>query len=286
MFKSRAEKILLVLIILAIILIPSGSFLLSERFRAQDFLKLGGKQSVSSSPLPGKGSALDSLKKNLESSLPKSDSQNLGGGSSPEVFFGPTLSFEISIEARPNNKQATRLFLGVAQGEPTTNPQYLLSFNIDVPDSGKYSGLSLAGLTQGSTYTAYLKGLVQVATSSAFQVKPTVNDLGKLGLLTGDLNEDNVINSLDFTIIKAAYGAISSSSNWVAHADFNLDGVINNFDVGTIIKNLGSTGTSGVWVSRLPQATSSATQSGTLQAPNTGSPSGSPGGYWLFIPQI
>ncbi|MBI2595376.1 hypothetical protein HYW46_01415 [Candidatus Daviesbacteria bacterium] len=289
MFSSVGQKIVVGIILLLIVLIPTGSLLLAQRFKTQDNPNPTPLPKIQPSPkeVP-KTTPLDDLKKSLEGS-PSKATPEPSSSSTPQVFFGPTLNFKISIEGRPKNSQAAKTFLGIAAGMPTTNPQYLLSFTVDIPATGGYSGLSLAGLTQGSTYTAYLKGPAQLASASAFLVKPTVSDLGTLNLITGDLNEDNVINSADFAVAKNAYGTNPLSAKWNSNVDFNLDKIINGFDLGIIIKNLGKTGNSGVWGSIV--ATGSASLQPSIGSPDESSatpkpPPGSKGGYWMWVPQF
>ncbi len=214
-------------------------------------------------------------------------------GTTP-TSYGPTLEFKNILEGRPITDQSGKMFVGIASGTPTAAPQYILSFTVDVPASGFYSGLSLAGLTQGSQYTAYLKGQAQIATSSAFIMAPNTTQLNSdqpLTLLTGDLNDDNVINSADLSIAKQAMSSTSTSPNWNPLVDFNKDGVVNSADLALILKNFGKTGTSGMWVSPVPTASPSASvpsgiggpsasDSANFPHPNTGS-----GGYWMWVPQ-
>ncbi|MBI2021379.1 hypothetical protein HYS93_00665 [Candidatus Daviesbacteria bacterium] len=281
------EKIILIVIAVLIILIPSGSFILSKRINQKNAAKTTSIFPQTSPKEVPKTNPIDELKKSLLKESGGSDGSSSLASSSAEISFGPTLKFKINLEGRPKNKQATKLFVGIAQGQPITNPQYLLSFTVNVPDSGEYSNLSLAGLTQSQTYTAYLKGSVQIATASAFTVKPSVNDLNTLNLLTGDLNEDNTINTLDYNITLSALGANPTSKKWNPLIDFNLDNSINSFDIGFIIKNLGKTGTSGTWYSPTPPASKSA----ELKVPaNTGSegdpPASGGSGYWIWVPKF
>ena len=164
------------------------------------------------------------------------------------------------------------------------SPQYLLSFLVNVPDNGIYTNLPLAGLDEGQSYTAYIKGPAQLATAAAFVVKPTPIDLGNLNLITGDVNEDNVIDSLDYNLVKAALGTTPSSQTWNPVFDFNLDSRINTVDLTIISRNLGKVGLSGPWYSSQQSATKSATVSGSTYS---GSPDNDPKtgkGYWMWMP--
>ena len=229
-----------------------------------------------------------SASKSLLGQIPASTPSNSGGTdntTTQATSFGPTLDLKLILEGRPPSKMASKIFVGIADAASTTNLKYLLSFNIDLPDSGLFKGLSLAGLTTGSNYQAVIKGPAQIATSSAFLMSATVTSLNNgqpLTLTTGDLNEDNAINSADYSIAKAAYNATPGSAKWNDNIDFNRDGIINSADIAIIIKNMTKTGNSGLWVSPPP-----ATKSASLvdQPPIGSADSPEPRqGYWLFVP--
>lgn len=207
---------------------------------------------------------------------------------SATLLLGQTLGFKIKVEGRPDGSQAAKVFVGIGAGEPVNNPTYLLSFLVNVANSGVYTGLPLNGLDLQQRYTAYIKGPAQLATASAFTVTPTPMDLGFLNLITGDVNEDNVIDANDYNIVKSNLGLTSSSQNWNSNLDFNLDGRINTLDLSIVQRNLGKTGMSGPWYSSLQQATKSATVSGGPDSSNPiesqpPSPQGK-NGYWLWMP--
>jgi hypothetical protein len=284
------EKLILGVILALIILIPTSSYVISYRLRTQSKAKADTPSTNIPAKEVPKTSPLQELKRNLGSG-----GKDATAPAQPEVFFGPTLSFKLNIEGRPVGKHQAKIFMGISQGSPTQNPEYLLSFNIDVPATGEFKGLSMAGLTQGDTYTAYIKAPAQIATSSAFTLKPAVTDLGLFNLLTGDLNEDNIINSADYTIARQAYGATPTSSNWVENADFNLDGIINNIDLSIILKHIGQTGQSGPYYSTTASQSGSPSGTTLLSPTSAGRPEtpqetkelikvpGS-GGFWLWVP--
>src|SRR3989338_2498590 len=258
MFSTLKSRILLGVYIFLILSIPIGAYLASEtqifKSRASEE---EAKPVVTSTPrptiAPSRVSELEDLVDELDSETTESASPTIA------TSFGPTLNLKIKIEGRPENDQSTKLFVGIAEGSSIpANPKYLLNFSVDVPESGIYEGLSLAGLSSGSTYTALLKGASQIATSSAFVMSPTITKL----------NNDSVVNSSDYSIVQKSYGATSSSSNWNELADLNLDGVINTFDLGIVSKNIDRSGDSGVWTS---------TPAGGLTSEATAS-----GGYWIW----
>lgn len=183
--------------------------------------------------------------KNL-SSPQKSPSSTSSPTPEGTATFGPIADFILQLEGRPANKQSAKVFVGIAEGEVTQNPKYLLTFSITLPDDGRYHDLSLAGLTAGNRYSAYLKGPSQIATASGFLMSSFtshLNDSQPLLGLSGDLNDDNVIDNSDM--------AIAKSGNILA--DFNLDGLVNAIDFSFITKNLGKIGAGGQWSSQPPK---------------------------------
>lgn len=291
MFSTFKQKVLLAGYIIIVLSIPAGSFLVSQyqnlRSRAQE-----PKQTVTPTPKPAPSktpakkllsdseSALKELLKEASSEAEQTPSPTIA------TSFGPTLSFRVSLEGRPKDNQAGKVFVAVSEGSLTANPKFLLTFLVDVPKEGHFKGLSIAGLNSGSSYTALLKGSAQIATSSAFITAPAETKLNSdqvINMLTGDLNEDNVVNSADYSIAQKAYLTTSTSSNWNENVDFNKDGLINTLDLSLIIKNMGKVGASGAWTSPIPTATSSASL--TEKLPAGSAYDGSTGGYWLWIPK-
>lgn len=275
MFSSTKAKLLVGLYIFLILSIPLGAYLASQTQIFKSKASEPGRTNLTTKPPSLSGPAATEP---TPSPTP----------SSPEIAasFGPTLSLKAVLEGRAANNQATKLFIGILEGTLTSNPKFLLNFTIDLPASGEYSNLSLAGLNPGAQYTALLKGSAQIATASAFIMSPTVSSLngGKaINLLAGDLNEDNVINSSDLTIVQKAYGAKNNSANWNENADFNKDGIINSFDLALVSKNLNKTGASGAWIS--PVSNIASPSASLIQSPPIGSPDNSSGGYWIWIPK-
>ena len=292
MFSTLYQRLLLAIYIFILLSIPVGAYVASQNQTPKSDTKdtKETKKIVKATPKPTTppakdllksselGARIDSLTSPSPSPSPSSTETTLAN------TYGPTLSLKAVLEGRPSQNHTTKLFVGIVEGILSTNPKFLLSFSVNLPSSGEYGNLSLAGLNSGSRYTALLKGSAQIATSSAFTMSPTVTNLNggePLTLLTGDLNEDNVINSSDYSIVQKALGATSSSVKWNENADFNKDGLINTFDLGIVKKNMGKVGASGAWTSPLPQ---NATPSASLDTPAVGSPDNNEG-YWLWVPK-
>lgn len=274
---TRNQIIALVGFFIILISIPISFYLVKQTQTFRSKASSGGTTGPVTKPV---SVPLGSPASDLLKSTQDSQGSTSSAGTDISLSFGPTLNLTISIEGRPQAKQASKVFVGLALGSAQVNPAYILTFNFDVPDSGIYKGISLAGLNPGSNYTAYVKGEAQIDTASTFTMGPNetnLNDDKPLTLISGDLNEDNTINSADYSICVSLYGTTPKSSNWNARADFNKDGKINNYDLVIITKNMGKTGSSGPWVSTpktsTPSATPTATASGGLiNKPNVGGP--------------
>lgn len=249
------EKLIGVGFILLLLVIPPGTYLMAQRNKAatsevKDYDKAVTKKTATASAKEvskTNGKSADAKLTEEVSGIDKTLNQLVEN--TAELSLGPTLDFSAILEGRPADNQAGKVFLGLADGLPIINPKYILSFLIDLPADGKFKGLSLAGLTQGKEYTAYLKGRAQIATASSFTVKPAFTQLPAVYMLSGDLNEDNIVNVADYSICKAALGTTPSSPKWNDNVDINRDGIVNIFDLSFIIKNLNKVGASGVWQS-------------------------------------
>jgi len=243
-------RLLLGVYVFIILSIPVGAYLVSQNQTIKSKAQEVKSKSPATKTIPSPtSSTARELLGALQTTTPDTPQPSPSSSTTIATSFGPTLSLKAVLEGRPVKNQATRMFVGVVEGSLTTNPKFLLSFTVDLPASGEYNNLSLAGLNPGSSYTALLKGSAQIATSSAFIMAPTVSLL------------NNVINTADYSIAQGAIGQTGA-------ADLNLDGIINAFDLSIITKNMGQTGASGTWTSPLPKV---ATPSG---------------GHWIFVPNL
>lgn len=301
MFSSLKARILLIIYVLVIILIPVGAYIGSQQTSTNKKAEpKASPATTKASPKPS-SQAVDELKENSEKAIssrilsPDTEESE----SKIATSFGPTLNVNVNFEGRPEDENSGNLFVGIVEGSITANPKFILSFTVELDESGKFEGISLAGLTTNANYSALLKGSSQIAKAVAFVMSPTVTNLNSgqvVTLLSGDLNEDNTINTADFSIVHSALGATSASSNWNRAADFNVDGIVNSIDLSFVIKNFGKIGDSGSWTSPLPAiATSSASltpSDGKIGTPSGGIPdfvppdSSGKKGYWLWIPGI
>lgn len=283
-FSSLKMRILLGIYIFVMISIPIGAYLASEqttfKSKAQEVKPTQGPIKTTPKPI----SPAKQISDPPPSPTPESDSDSK---SLPTTSFGPTLSLKVSLEGRSTGNFAGRLFVGIAEGKISINPKFLLSFTVDLPASGEYMGLSLAGLNPGTTYSALVKGSSQLAKAVEFVMSPTVTNLNNgeiVSLLSGDLNEDNTVNTSDYSIAQKIVGLTSKSSNWNENTDINKDGIINTLDLAFITKNFGKIGDSGAWTSPLPKTATPSAELNTSTNPPVGS-TGNSSGYWIWVPK-
>lgn len=285
MFSTFKQRLLLGIYVFILLSIPAGAYFISEYQTTVKSSASAPKKDKPPLQVPPKLTippAKELLNSSTASAFP-SPTPETAPETTIATSFGPTLSFKVSLEGRPAGNQAGKVFVGIAEGTLTANPKFVLNFTVDMPASGAYSGLSLAGLSPGSQYTALIKGAAQIASSIAFTMSPSItnlNDGQPVNLLSGDLNDDNVVSSTDYSIAQKTLG--TSQDN----ADLNKDGIVNTFDLAIIAKNMGQVGASGAWTSPIPSV---ATPSASLNTPST--PIGGPSpngdsGYWVWIPKL
>lgn len=275
---SIKAKLLIGLFIFIIIAIPTATLLLSQRQKAnQSLLKKTTKQ-----PNQDLGEVEESVDKlKLTETQKAPDTSPSAKETRPPTLanlnVGSTLTIKILMEGRNSSNQTmNKVFIGLSSGTPKNNPTYLLTFSVDFPASGVYKGLSLAGLTIGSTYTAYIKAPQTISSASAFQVTATETNLNGgngLNLTAGDLNDDNTVTPTDYNLAKGLSGTTPKSANWNERADITGDGVVNSLDLGIISRNISKVGAGGAWQS----------------TPAISSPSAKPkgdSGYWIFVPNL
>ena len=90
-------------------------------------------------------------------------------------------------------------------------------------------------------YTWRVKGAQTLATSGDFKLGSV--DLIQMGTqTTGDANNDNVVNIVDFNIIRGTFGKDVGGDGYDARADFTGDGPVNIRDYNLMRGNFGNSG--------------------------------------------
>jgi len=59
--------------------------------------------------------------------------------------------------------------------------------------------------------------------------------------IRGDLNDDGIVNILDFVVFANAFGSYPTHSRWNPNADLDNNEIINIVDLVEIAKNFGKT---------------------------------------------
>ena len=62
------------------------------------------------------------------------------------------------------------------------------------------------------------------------------------GIIPGDINGDDFVNLLDFSVLTASFGAMVGEENYNSISDFNCDGTINIIDVSILASSFGLVG--------------------------------------------
>ena len=113
---------------------------------------------------------------------------------------------------------------------------------------------TITGLGSGNTFNfsttlaagSYKLRIKGVNLFLAKSLPVTLTSSGASGLAytlgNGDCNGDNVVGTADFNILRAAWGAIPTSSNWNVNADLNGDGVIGTADFNILRTAWGNIG--------------------------------------------
>lgn len=111
------------------------------------------------------------------------------------------------------------------------------------------NSVPMTGLTGSFQFDTNLYGPYDVAIEGPSFLRRVVAGVNitaftniSTSLINGDINGDNVIGTQDFNALRAAWGAVPSSSNWNANADLNGDGVVGVADFNILRGNWGAIG--------------------------------------------
>ena len=161
---------------------------------------------------------------------------NTTEASAPGKLFAPYTKLTVNFSI-PNSQPYTGHFT-VKLLEPGTS-NVLYTFNVDVLTS---DGSFVIQDFASGTYDVWVKEaqcLAKKFTSQVLQGEVTLN-AGNLEL--GDINNDNVINIQDFSILAGSYGKSQGQSGFDARADLNHDNNVNISDFSILAGNYGKFG--------------------------------------------
>jgi len=160
-------------------------------------------------------------------------------GGTVEISNSVTLNGVVSLQGRqPAPNAAWSIPLTVKMYEPgTTN---LVSEQVVTTDNNGF--FTLPGITPG-TYDIAVKNehTLQNISRNVAMVNPA--NLVNFGtLLEGDVNNDNFITLVDFSLLGSTFNLIQGAQNYDDRADFNEDGIVSLVDFSLLASNFNSVG--------------------------------------------
>ena len=130
------------------------------------------------------------------------------------------------------------------QGRPAKpDPSWVMPLTVDVPGVGTFSpstdqyGRFLVTLPPSIPLSIHVKGLTTLRNiKNNVLLAPGTNTVDLGTLLSGDCNDDNVVDIVDFSIFRSRFGTDD------AQTDFNGNGLVDIFDFSLLRTNFGRTG--------------------------------------------
>lgn len=154
------------------------------------------------------------------------------------VVTGTTLEGQIHLQGRPDppdDSWITPLTVTFIEGGTVVGTESIVT-----DDMGRFT---INGINPG-TYDICVKSPRALSNKrpevSIVAGAITPVDFGTLR--EGDVNNDDVINIVDYGFLADAFGSVPGDDNWDDRCDFNRDGVINIVDFGLQGDNYGQAG--------------------------------------------
>ncbi|MFL5733422.1 MAG: CAP domain-containing protein [Chloroflexia bacterium] len=138
--------------------------------------------------------------------------------------------------AQPSSVQQAPITLTLRLGSTVVN------YPVRNTDASGFFTVSVAGLANG-TYSWRAKGPQFLATSGSVALsgaRVTNTEMGTQRV--GDTNNDNTVNSVDLTLLKATLGRMPGDPGYDGRADFNGDSIVTMMDFTLLRANFGSSG--------------------------------------------
>lgn len=139
-------------------------------------------------------------------------------------------------EGQPDPSQVLPISLTLSLGSTDTD------YPTRSTDASGYFTAPVTGLVNG-VYAWRVKGPQYLANAGAFALTDAPSTHIEMGLMrVGDANNDNVINSLDFVIMRNSFGRAIGDPGYDERADFDGDQVVNITDFTLMKRNFGMSG--------------------------------------------
>lgn len=146
--------------------------------------------------------------------------------------------------AQPNNLQQLPVTITLKSGVSEINYPPMTT-----DGSGSFN-VNVGGLPDG-TYNWRVKGSQYLSRSGSVVIDGSPQINLEVGLMTvGDINNDDVINVVDFNMMKQTFGKTAGDPGFDPRADFNGDNAINIVDFNYEKNNFGQTGSPPVRIAR------------------------------------
>jgi hypothetical protein len=137
----------------------------------------------------------------------------------------------------PGQSQPVTLTLRLQTG----GPDY--EYNYFTTDASGFFTVSVGTLPNG-TYNWRVKGPKYLANSGTVTLTgaPVSQEMGLMR--AGDCDNNNVVNAVDFAILRATFGKSSGQAGYDDRADFTADGLVDAVDFTLLKGNFGHAGAS------------------------------------------
>ena len=118
-----------------------------------------------------------------------------------------------------------------------------VNYGPQTPDASGFFTVSVSSLS-GGVYNWRAKGVRYLAGSGSVTIPATAStthlEIGQLK--AGDINNDNMIDIVDFNFLKNSFGRQTSDPGYNPNAEFTCDGIVNIRDANLLRANFGTTG--------------------------------------------
>jgi tartrate-resistant acid phosphatase type 5 len=137
---------------------------------------------------------------------------------------------------QPSSGQQLPVTLTLRSGAVETN------YPSQSTDPSGFFTVSVAGLPNG-TYSWRAKGPKYLATSGSVDLQGADLTTVEMGSMrAGDADNSNVVNSIDFAILRSTFGLALGQQGYDDRADFTTDHVVNSMDFNAFRANFGQAG--------------------------------------------
>jgi hypothetical protein len=114
------------------------------------------------------------------------------------------------------------------------------NYPAQITDQDGYWTITANGVPDGA-YNWRVKGPKYLANSGTLVIRSPLYNMGGF-MRAGDCNNDNVVSSVDFSILKGTFGKSSGQPGYDDRAEFTGDLVVNALDFNILRSNFGTGG--------------------------------------------